>query len=190
VKKHHYSNEKRPPWLQALYRAQAAMDSGVRLAVRGESQLRQCAPACAPGCAGCCSTRHPLATAVEAAGALLHQSLTGVQWSMDRLLAPEGQGCPFLEGGHCSVYPMRPLSCRQLVVFGRACRPGEDPARVRPGDVLTPLHGHASRAFSFLLAHLGAGPGAVLADFVKPVRSLDPGHVLRLLGQGAARAAA
>jgi len=183
----------RPSWLSSLYRAQAAMDSGVRLAVRGESQLRLCPPTCAPGCSGCCSARSPLATAVEAAGAILHLCREGkgaVRTVLERVLAHESRGCPFLEGGLCSVYAMRPLSCRQLVVFGRACHPGEDPARARPGDVLTPLRGHSLRAYANIHQHLGAGPRARMADLVRPLVRLDPDDVLRLLGEAPSKAAA
>lgn len=189
---HHIGHE-RPSWLPSLYKAQAAMDSGVRLAVRGESQLRLSAPACAPGCSGCCSSRSPLASAVEIAGAILHLSRDGALCAktvLDRVLAPGSGGCPFLEGGLCSVYPMRPLSCRQLVVFGRACHAGEDPSRTRPGEVLTPLQGHALRAYSIILPHMGAGAGALTAGLIRPLCRLDADLVLRLLGQIPSKAAA
>lgn len=183
----------RPSWLPSLHKAQAAMDSGVRLAMRGESQLRLSAPVCAPGCSGCCSARAPLASAVEIAGAILHLSrgsVHGVKPVLDRMLSPGSEGCPFLEGGLCSVYPMRPLSCRQLVVFGRACHAGEDPARTRPGEVLTPLPGHTQRAYSIICSHMGAGPGALLAGLVRPLDRLDADLVLRLLGETPSKAAA
>jgi Fe-S-cluster containining protein len=148
-------------WMPSLIKAQAIMDSGVRLAVRQESVLRGAGPACGEQCGGCCSSRRAEATAVEMAGALWslkRDTSESAAAALERFLAPprlQDQGCPFLVEGACSAYSMRFLSCRQLVVFGRACSPGEDPTRSRRADLLTPLRMHAYKAYSLLLPHLG-----------------------------------
>lgn len=45
--------------------------------------------------------------------------------------------CPFLLEGACSIYPVRPLGCRDFVVFRKPCGPGEDIAISRPHDIFT-----------------------------------------------------
>jgi len=143
-----------PGWLPELIKAQAVMDAGVRLAAREEKALRGQAPACGPGCAGCCASSMPYATPVEMAGALrslARQRPDALRLVFDALERPGQTGCPFLAEGACLVYPMRFLSCRQLVVFGRACANGENPLRTRPSDVLVPLRRHSLRAYALLM---------------------------------------
>jgi Fe-S-cluster containining protein len=148
-------------WMPSLIKAQAIMDSGVRLAVRQESLLRGAGPACGNSCGECCSSRRAEATAVEMAGALwsLRRGASESEAkALDQFMAPAepvSRGCPFFVDGACAVYSMRFLSCRQLVVFGRSCSPNEDPTRTRRADLLTPLRLHAYKAYSLLLPHLG-----------------------------------
>jgi hypothetical protein len=150
-----------PLWLQSLIKAQAVMDSGVRLAARHEAELRGGRAACREGCFACCASRAPRATAVEMAGvrhALARDASPGAARAKERLLSEtSGRGCPLLVDGRCAAYAMRFLSCRSLVVFGRACQPGEQPSRTRPGDLLTPHGLHAVKAYSLILAHLEGG---------------------------------
>lgn len=143
-----------PGWLPELIKAQAVMDAGVRLAAREEKTLRGAAPACREGCAGCCASSMPQATPVEMAGALrslARQRPDALRLVFDAMERPAQAGCPFLAEGACLVYPMRFLSCRQLLVFGRACHGGENPLRTRPADVLVPLRRHTLRAYALLL---------------------------------------
>jgi Fe-S-cluster containining protein len=108
-------------------------------------------PSCRPGCFACCG-QHVLATAVEARAlveyvrrefsaaeirALKHRALRWHRWDRRRL-QPVTSGrtskedpppCPLLISGICSVYPMRPLTCRTHFVATDPwyCRPGNDP---------------------------------------------------------------
>jgi len=173
-------------WLPSLIKAQAIMDVGVRLAIRHESAVRGEKPACRDKCAGCCSSRHMAATSLEIAGAAWHlkrESSPRSLSALERLGRSDQDGndaesCPLLVDGLCAAYSMRFLSCRQLVVFGRACSMGEDPFRTRRSDVLTPLRTYAYKAYSLLLPHLGVVgmPGspaemdALLTGLMQPVR--------------------
>lgn len=191
-------------WLPSLIKAQAIMDVGVRLAIRHESAVRGEAPACRENCTGCCSSRHMAATSLEIAGVAWHLKREGSARSLaalDRLWGAgesDNEGCPLLMDGVCAAYSMRFLSCRQLVVFGRACSKGEDPFRTRRADVLTPLRTYAFKAYSLLLPHLGVvgmpgSPGemdALLAGLAQPVGVHGgPGNVSALTGVAGARAA-
>ena len=71
---------------------------------------------------------------------------------VDRLAAFQGDKkgmtlpCPFLWDGSCLVYPVRPVACRQYMVFGKACARGEDASRTRPADLLTPFYDYTLTA--------------------------------------------
>ena len=152
-------------WMGSLIKAQAMLEAGVRLSVRQESLLRGSQPVCRKRCSACCESPANRATDLEVAGAVwyLNGALPhGADAVLARLAGGGSTGCPFLHEGICAVYPMRFLSCRQLVVFGRACASGEDPSRSRRADVLTLLRRHALKSYSLLLPHLGVQP--VLED--------------------------
>jgi len=112
-------------------------------------------PSCHPGCCACCK-QHILATAVEAralteyirlqfsAGQVRMLEERTRRWlSWDRLrlqpsaaaVSPRGDeaaghpACPLLVGGICSVYPMRPITCRTHFVSTppHYCRHDNDP---------------------------------------------------------------
>lgn len=182
--------------MPGLIKAQAVTDTGVRLAVRQEAALRGAEPACSENCAGCCASGRTAATAVEVAGALWylgHGASPFSDQASQRFISRDlDQGCPFLIEGSCAVYPMRFLSCRQLVVFGRACSQGEDPVRSRRADLLTPLRLHAFKSYSLLLPFLGVSLApsdpyeleTLLARLLKPVsayQDLEPAALLASL---------
>lgn len=95
--------------------------------------------ACGPGCAACCSQPIPL-TPLEALGIeawlRIHSPACGpaIPAQPPAVTRP----CPFLDEGVCQVYAARPLACRRYLVLQRACAPGEDPTRTRPGHLLVP----------------------------------------------------
>ena len=108
-------------------------------------------PSCRQGCAACCG-QHILATVVEARclAAYVRSEFSAAQiralkertrrwhrWDRRRL-QPEtnarpsdddSSACPLLIDGSCSVYPMRPLTCRTHFVATdpRYCRMNNDP---------------------------------------------------------------
>ena len=121
--------------------------------------------ACSDGCCACCLCMAVPATALEVSGItwfVLHQLDVSARLRLSGKLRTwtRGASCPFLLDASCSVHPMRPLSCRQLIVFGRPCELNEDVHGARPGDVLT-LEGDACGEVPALMLHaLGLGsPG-------------------------------
>ena len=156
----------RLPWLGALLEAYAILDAGIARAVAADPRQR----ACRVGCHACCLQPIPVST-LEVQGlrwfALTHLSGRPARLAGAALLPqPDGPGvaCPFLVDGACSVYALRPMACREYVVFGRPCQPGERPEESRPGDILTLPKAAQRRAFATLLPHYGvAGPEAAAA---------------------------
>ena len=159
--------EARLPWLVGLLDAYAALDAGIGRAIAASNRR----PACRTGCFACCRQPIPAST-LEILG-LRWFALEGLKpaarRSLARSLGQIGTDCPFLGSGVCAVYPLRPMACREFVMLGGACRPGEQPERTRPGDLL-PLPVKAQReAFSLLLPFLrpkrcrgarGSAPGS------------------------------
>lgn len=169
-------DEARYPWLPMLLEACSIIDAGVLRAAEDFEKRHNRKLACKKGCGHCCRTHADIP--------LYPLELAGIYWFCtekmpggarealkDRLRdyirqgddigrngagEKEGDpGCVFLDGGACSIHPVRPLSCRQFNVFGRPCGPGEDPYFTRRQDVLTPIREYADRAFFVMLPFYG-----------------------------------
>ncbi len=147
----------RLPWLGALLEAYAILDAGIARAVAADSR----SPACHSGCHACCLQPIPVSS-LEVQGlrwfSLTHLSGRPARMVGAALLLPPlapGTGCPFLVDGACSVYALRPMACREYIVFGRPCQPGEHVEVLRPGDVLPLPEAAQRRAFATLLPHYG-----------------------------------
>jgi len=142
------------PWLASLVEAYAVLDAGVVQAVAATSRQ----PACRAGCYACCCQSIP-ASSLEVQGLrwfALTQLSPGVGRSVGLSLRNRNDpNCPFLVDGSCAAYALRPMACREFVVFGRPCAMGESPEVARPQDVL-PLAAAAQRqACALLLPHYG-----------------------------------
>jgi Fe-S-cluster containining protein len=141
------SLERRHPDLGLLFDAYAVVDLGVKVAIGRDGRV----PVCHAGCGHCCAQPIPvtplevLALHCYARRRLPQDSLAGL---VQRMSGYEGQKrdiaspCPFLHDGACLVYPVRPVACRQYMVFGTPCAQGEDASRSRPQDVLAPSYDH------------------------------------------------
>ncbi|MBM9603908.1 YkgJ family cysteine cluster protein [Desulfopila inferna] len=131
---------------------------------------------CAPGCASCC-TRNVTITALEGRQILNYcREMKGREWLVrlfdglhpaDPALqttneyvedilhnrqnsenqAKSSESCPFLEGGRCSIYPVRPFSCR---CFFSTILCGSSGAATIPD-----VHLYGSMAMMQLIEHLG-----------------------------------
>ncbi|WP_165175923.1 YkgJ family cysteine cluster protein [Desulfovibrio sp. ZJ369] len=103
-------------------------------------------PACKTGCPVCCCQPipvTPLESLVIEAWLQLHvpvprRMALARQFEASAHQPPQLRPCPFLAENVCRIYPLRPLACRRYLVLDRPCAPGEDPARLRPGDLLRP----------------------------------------------------
>jgi Fe-S-cluster containining protein len=78
----------------------------------------------------------------------------------------QGIACPFLEAESCSIYPDRPVSCREYLVTS----PAENCARPSPQTVrCVPMPGHVSTS----LSRLGAPSAAGRAPWVPLILALQ-----------------
>lgn len=155
-----FAEEARLPWLPLLLAAQAAVDAGVAAGVR-ERERRGGRPACRRGCSVCCRAQADIA--------VFPLELVGLSWyAVEKLEGPareavraqlaahaRGGPCPFLVGGACAAYPVRPMACRSFTVFGAPCAEGEDPWHARRADVLDPQPAALERARRAMLPFHG-----------------------------------
>ncbi len=158
--------ERRFSWLPMLLDAYAIIDEGIAVAVKAEEDDLRISLACREGCANCCRTQRDIP--------LYPLEIIGITWfATEKLAAPlratvkeqlsthrEGDPCPFLVSGSCSVHPLRPMACRQFNVFSEPCAVGEDPFFTRRDDVLTPIREYTLRAFSPMFPFYGVPDNA------------------------------
>jgi Fe-S-cluster containining protein len=144
-----------------LLDAYSITDEGVAEAIRREEKTGR-KLACRKGCSACCRTHTTIP--------VYPLELTGITWyATERVQAPhreklkqrlkrykESSVCPFLIDDDCSIYPLRPMACRQFNVFDRACDRGEDAYYTRRQDVLTPIEKYTDKAFNVMLPFYGA----------------------------------
>ena len=132
--------EAKYPWLKTVLDTYYLSDAHV------EEHLAHVArkgvvPACHRGCDACCR---------KATVPFTEPELTAISWYASEVLQGDLRQrvkqrliehettleCPFLVDGACSIYPVRPLICRQFLIKGMPCSVEEDVAKSRPQDII------------------------------------------------------
>jgi len=98
-------------------------------------------PACHEGCHACCLEPTVPITAPELAVISWYASevLEGdIRTRVKRRLMEHNTRleCPFLLDRTCSIYPVRPLICRQFLIKAKPCEIGEHVLETRPQDMI------------------------------------------------------
>lgn len=148
------------PWLAMLFNAYEIIDKGVRVAIEKEKKRHKIELSCRQRCANCCKTHNDIPIyPLELAGIYWYviEKITGsVRQNLKKQLASHKKPyCPFLVSESCSIYPVRPVACRQFNVFRKECSEGEDPYHTRRQDVLTPIKEFTDKAFMIMLPFYG-----------------------------------
>ncbi len=136
----HYPQENNYSWLPILLDAYAICDEGLRQEIATEVERRGMAVACLKGCDSCCRQHDIPVSTPEFMGIVWYVTEVLAEGIRDELLKSMGPPnqtarCPFLKAGSCSIYPARPLACREFVVYRQVCAQGEDPFFTRPADM-------------------------------------------------------
>jgi Fe-S-cluster containining protein len=153
--------ESRFLWLSMLLDSYAIIDEGISAAIVKEETERNIKLACKEGCDNCCRVNKDIP--------VYPIELVGIYWfSTEKAAQPireilkkqllshtKSDPCPFLINNSCSVYIVRPASCRQFGVFNKPCDKGEDPYYTRRDDVLTPIEDYTKKAFLATLPFYG-----------------------------------
>lgn len=190
-----------PPWLPALERLQAVIDTAVAAGIaQAEAQGRRLA--CARGCAACCRTHADIPVYPLELMGLYWFVLERLQGSLRTRVAEQLAswrtlpGCPFLVDEACAVHPVRPMACRLFNVFDRVCGEGEDAFHTRPADVLPPQEAAKREALMLLLAAQGVGDQAARRELVatgavhrlaQNLRALPWEHLAARMGESQSR---
>jgi Fe-S-cluster containining protein len=116
--------------------------------------------ACSEGCSNCCKRPTVPVTELEMRGLSWYASeiLSGEirQSVKHRLLCHKDTAeCPFLVNNVCSVYPVRPIICRQFYVKNTVCGEEEDILHSRPNDIVLPNPSMARATSMKLLEFFG-----------------------------------
>ncbi len=154
------SDEINHPWLTLLLEAYYIVDKGIAEAIRIAAKKKK-KVACTKGCANCCNTHKDIP--------VYPLELVGISWYVTEKIKGttrdilkkqlqhyiQDAPCPFLIENSCSIHPMRPISCRQFIVFDKPCAMGEDPYYTRREDVLSPIKSYTDKAFFIMLPFYG-----------------------------------
>lgn len=157
MRKRFQAAESKYKWLSNLLDTFAIADEGVE-ATRVHQVAAGTPVACSKGCSACC--KNPSVPFTE-------PELLGISWFASEVLAGEARTkvmgqlethmsrseCPFLVDELCSIYPVRPLICRQFMVLNRPCLPGEQLHETRPEDMIMPQRSSIQKVAVQLLNH-------------------------------------
>lgn len=184
--------ERQLAWLGPLLDAYALMDAAMAASSLSAARRAGKPVACGKGCGDCCVQPIPVTS----------PEVLGLSWFADAMLHGEpraavaaalkglreaggspgrGPGCPFFVEGVCAVYPLRPLACREYVVLGRPCSPGEDAATTRPGDMVRLPVAAQRGAFALMLPLVGITGEREIAKALAQGRMLSLVQPLQLL---------
>ena len=154
------ADEAKHPWLTILLDTYYTLSTGTALAKGAEEARRRDKVACGPGCVGCCLRPQVPISQLE---------LLGIWWYFMEKLPEEARArlrerlyshrrsleCPFLMDARCAIYPLRPLACRFLHVFGSPCKHEEIPVESRPRDIWFPGEEIIRPAMTTMLVYFG-----------------------------------
>ncbi|MBF0622768.1 MAG: YkgJ family cysteine cluster protein [Magnetococcales bacterium] len=129
--------------MRCMSKAHGVMDRDIAQGLEEQIERRNNPLACQSGCAVCCQNR---------AIAILSSEIEAISWyvvnrvdgaAKERLIERlkvqhNSRICPFVIDDVCQIYPVRPLACRAVHIFGEPCMAGEDVLAKRPGDVWYP----------------------------------------------------
>ncbi|NQT00400.1 MAG: YkgJ family cysteine cluster protein [Planctomycetes bacterium] len=138
-----YPQEIKYQWLSILLDSYTIDDYERELDVKNGMLKRGENIACHKGCSNCCRIHSIPITKPE---------LSGISWYYSEICESDIRKqirtrllnndktieCPFLLDDVCSIYPVRPLACRDFFVYGEPCKMNEDPFMTRRKDVHPP----------------------------------------------------
>jgi len=137
-------HERKYEWLSILLRAYFKNDLGAYNEMLKFHKKNKRKIACFQGCYSCCLNPVVPITQIE---------LMGISWYVSEIIKDsairdnlkvqmenhkDNLSCPFLVNQECSIYPLRPIACREFHIIGKACTTGEDPIKSRSGDIWQP----------------------------------------------------
>ena len=154
-------HERKYDWLTTLLNAYYQNDTGTYNEKIKFRKKKKTKIACYKGCYNCCLNPVVPITEIE---------LMGISWYVSEIIDDstvrdnlkaqmqnykDNLSCPFLVNKECSIYPLRPIACREFHVIGKPCTPGEDPIKTRSEDIWSPSRKVARKTAMKLLPFFG-----------------------------------
>lgn len=154
-------HERKYGWLTILLRAYYQNDLGTHNEMLTFFEKNKRKIACYKGCYNCCLNPVVPITEIE---------LMGISWYVSEIITDpatldnlkvqmhshkDNLSCPLLVNGECSIYPLRPIACREFHIIGKPCTAGEDIATSRPEDIWAPSREVARKTAMELLPFFG-----------------------------------
>jgi Fe-S-cluster containining protein len=152
--------EARFHWLSPLLDTYQVIDVGTAIELKAEKLKRKENIACQQSCNSCCLRPTVPITQPELWGILwfAKEELVGnVRKTVDKQImkfSKTGQ-CPFLIEAGCSIYPVRPIACRLIFVFGIPCKSSDDIHIDRRKDLWHPSRDIVRQASMLMLPLFG-----------------------------------
>jgi uncharacterized protein len=161
IRKRFPKHEEKYEWLSMLLDAYHVNDVGTYKELKIEKKKRNQKIACHKGCFKCCLKPDVPISEIE---------FVGISWYSSEMISDstirnklkkqlrnhrKNLKCPFLLDGVCSIYPIRPLACREYYVFGKPCDDDEEPILSRPYDVWSPSRNVARKSALKILPFYG-----------------------------------
>lgn len=191
----HLADEAKYIWLPALLDVYHIVDMGISTELQEEERKRNAKVACHPGCSNCC--RRPMVP-------MILLEFLGISWFASEKLEGDTRSvvkeqllhhkqtpqCPFLVESRCSIYPMRPLACREFFMFGAPCGIDEHVELTRPNDIWTHSRDIARRVAMVILPFYGinderqkveAFENGYIGAVSKPMHELPLGRIASLM---------
>ncbi|MFC1866498.1 YkgJ family cysteine cluster protein [Chloroflexota bacterium] len=152
--------EARFDWLSPLLDTYHAINGGISIELKAEELNRKEDVACHEGCNNCCLRPTAPISQPELWGILWYakEELAGnIRETVDKQVMKYSQTgqCPFLVNAGCSIYPVRPIACRLIFVFGIPCKPDDDIHIARRKDLWHPSREIVGQALMFILPLFG-----------------------------------
>ncbi|MBP6528385.1 MAG: YkgJ family cysteine cluster protein [Prevotella sp.] len=152
-------DEKKYNWLSILLDTYEIADN-VNSQLLKDKEKQEVLIACSKGCSACC--KNPSVPITE-------PELIGISWFASEIISGSIRPilkqqlrrhlsttcCPFLVNDNCSIYPVRPLACRQFFVRNVPCKDNEDVSHTRPKDIIIPSKDGAKQVGMKLLEYFG-----------------------------------
>jgi Fe-S-cluster containining protein len=153
--------EKKYKWLPLLLRAYYRNDLGTYDEMHKFHKKSKRKIACTQGCYNCCLNPIVPITQIEFMGISWYASEIINDVDIRNILKQQLQehkdklSCPFLVNHECSIYPIRPIACREFHVIGKPCSKDENLVETRPGDIWSPSRKVARKTAMELLRFYG-----------------------------------
>ena len=154
-------DEKKYHWLPMLLDAYHAIDRANNVGIPKEEKRRSKKLACHKGCSNCCYKSIVPVCQIQIAGIswFCTEKLSGKsrETVKGQITIPYSirKHCPFLVESVCSIYPVRPIACRQFHVFGVPCQVDEDAFKTRPQDIWSPGIETSKKVLESILPYYG-----------------------------------